>query len=380
VACIALLWSRFGPYHWARLGAAARAGQAQGLDVVGIEVAGEDGEYGWDHIEQGWGARRVTLFPNDNYHDLGRSRIAQAVCSALDELDPAAVATNGWAMPEARASLRWCSHRGRRCIVMSETKSDDRPRTRWKEWGKRLMLRRFDAALVGGRAHAAYLCELGFSAGRIHFGYDAVDNEHFHSGAATARDHAETLREKLRLPKRYFLASTRFLRRKNVDGLLRAYSVYRHRSAGPPWGLVVLGRGEEEARLQSIEQALRVEGVIWPGFVQYPQLPIYYGLAGAFVHAAKREAWGLVVNEAAASGLPLIVSKTVGAAAELVWEGRNGLLFDPEDDEELADALLRISSATPYRRTAMARVSQETVRDWGPERFAGGLLAAAIPD
>jgi glycosyltransferase involved in cell wall biosynthesis len=359
------------------LRAAARAGQAQGLEVVGIEVAAKDREYGWDPIEQVSEARRVTLFPKENYHELSGRRIAQAVCSVLDELDPAAVATNGWAMPEARATLRWCSRRGRRSIVMSESKSDDRPRTRWKEWGKRVMLKRFHAALVGGRAHAAYLCELGFPAGRIHFGYDAVDNQHFHSGAAAAKDQAETLREALCLPEQYFLASTRFLRRKNVDGLLRAYSVYRHRSAGPPWGLVVLGSGKEEARLRSIERELRVKGVTWPGFVQYPHLPAYYGLASAFVHPAKREAWGLVVNEAAASGLPLIVSRTAGAAGELVQEGRNGMSFDPDDDDQLADALLRISSATPDHRTAMARVSQETARHWGPERFATGLLAAA---
>jgi glycosyltransferase involved in cell wall biosynthesis len=259
---------------------------------------------------------------------------------------------------------------------MSESKSDDRPRARWKEWGKRVVLKRFHAALVGGRAHAAYLCELGFPAGHIHLGYDAVDNEHFHSGAAAARDQAETLREALRLPQQYFLASTRLLRRKNVDGLLRAYALYRRRSAAPPWGLVVLGRGEEEARLRSIERELRVEGVTWPGFVQYPQLPAYYGLASAFVHPAKREAWGLVVNEAAASGLPLIVSKAAGAAGELVQEGRNGLSFDPQDDHQLADALVRIASATPHRRAEMGRISHATIRDWGPERFASGLLAA----
>ena len=56
-----------------------------------------------------------------------------------------------------------------------------------------------------------------------------------------------------------------------------------------------------------------------------------YGLASAFVHPSTTEQWGLVVNEAAAAGLPLIVSERCGCAPELVRQGVTGFLFDPYD-------------------------------------------------
>ena len=91
---------------------------------------------------------------------------------------------------------------------------------------------------------------------------------------------------------------------------------------------MVLGSGVEETYLRRLAVEIRLKGVVWPGFVQYDMLPVYYGLASAFVHPAKSEPWGLVVNEAAASGLPLLVSRTVGAQYELVEDGRNGYLLD----------------------------------------------------
>src|SRR5208337_5127598 len=79
-----------------------------------------------------------------------------------------------------------------------------------------------------------------------------------------------------------------------------------------------------------------------PGFKQYEELPAYYGLAGAFVHASTAEQWGLVANEAMASGLPVLVSNRCGCATELVEEGRNGFAFDPENVEQLAGFMRRL--------------------------------------
>ncbi len=165
--CIAIVWARFGPYHWARLRAAADAGAELGTRVVGIEMASDDEEYAWDRIDHAEGAERVRVFSGESYHCVDAARLRQGIRSALDRLDPDAVAVNGWSPPEAREALRWCVERRRRCIVMSESKADDRARVFWKEWTKRLIVRRFDAALVGGAAQALYLESLGFPSERI---------------------------------------------------------------------------------------------------------------------------------------------------------------------------------------------------------------------
>ena len=374
---LAILWSRFGPYHLARLRGAAAMAAPHGVAVVGVEVASRDQDYAWAHAPGADGFERRTLFPAADYHALAAGEIASAVTAALDAVDPAVVAINGWSVPEARAAAAWCRRRGRRAVLMSESKADDHERPWWKELVKRALLRRFDAALVGGRPHADYLMSLGFAHSRIRCGYDVVDNAYFEEKACAARTEAEQLRRRLGLPDTYFLACTRFLARKNVDGLLRAYSLYRERAKGRAWGLVVIGSGEEERNLRALAGALGLHDVPWPGFVQYDLLPAYFGLAGALVHAAKSEAWGLVVNEAAASGLPLLVARTVGARYELVRHGENGLLFDPADREAMAAALAAIAAMPQARRLAMGQASQRIVADWTPGRFGHELIAAA---
>jgi glycosyltransferase involved in cell wall biosynthesis len=259
---------------------------------------------------------------------------------------------------------------------MSETKRDDSRRVWWRELVKRHILRDAAAALVGGREQADYLVKLGLARERIFIGYDVVDNDYFRDGAAKARRDAVALRKQYELPKNYFFVCTRLLPRKNVDGLLEAYAAYR-RLSHDPWHLVIAGSGAEEEALRKLERRLGVEGVKWAGFVQYEELPIYYGLASAFIHPAKSEPWGLVVNEAAASGLPLLVASSVGARYELLANEQNGLVFDPRSIDELSQALLRLSTMPESEREAMGRRSEAIVGEWGPPRFAKELLAAA---
>jgi glycosyltransferase involved in cell wall biosynthesis len=118
--------------------------------------------------------------------------------------------------------------------------------------------------------------------------------------------------------------------------------------------------------------------VAWPGFIQYGELPRYFGLAGAFVHPAYAEPWGLVVNEALASSLPVIVSRTVGARYELLCEGQNGFSFDPSAPDQLADRLLEISRLDRDRLAAMRTAAFATASKWTLERFGRGLMAMAL--
>lgn len=139
---------------------------------------------------------------------------------------------------------------------------------------------------------------------------------------------------------------------------------------------MILGDGELRPELEAQRAALRLEDdVLLPGFKQYDELPSWYGAAGCFVHASTSEQWGLVVNEAMASGLPVLVSDRCGCAVDLVQEGRNGFCFDPLDAQKLAGLLDRMSRASTDR-VAMGEASRVLISPWGPERFAQGLKIA----
>jgi glycosyltransferase involved in cell wall biosynthesis len=111
-----------------------------------------------------------------------------------------------------------------------------------------------------------------------------------------------------------------------------------------------------------------------PGFVQYDGLRALYARAGAFILPSVSDPWGLVVNEAMAAGLPVLVSNRCGCAPDLVEEGRNGFTFDPYDIEGLARLMLRMSSMSDAERAAMGQASREIIRRWTPETFATNLM------
>jgi glycosyltransferase involved in cell wall biosynthesis len=117
--------------------------------------------------------------------------------------------------------------------------------------------------------------------------------------------------------------------------------------------------------------------VHFPGFKQAGELPAYYGLAQVFILASSHfEPWGLVVNEAMAAGLPVLVSKACGCAVDLVQEGVNGFTFDPYDVQGLARLLEKMSSRE-VDLPAMGAASRRLIADWTPGVFAQNLFNAA---
>jgi glycosyltransferase involved in cell wall biosynthesis len=301
------------------------------------------------------------------------------------QFKPQAVFLPGWCCVGSLMGQHWCNVNGVPSVVMSESNGWDEKRVAFKEWVKRRVSSMYSAALVGGTTHKAYLVELGMAPESVFFGYDAVDNDHFASNADDATRHDSELRKRYRLPDHFFLASARFVEKKNLWRLIDAYANYRKRAlmAAHPdprgaWDFVLLGDGPLCAALQAQISALNLEDhVLLPGFKSYAELPIYYGLAHAFVHASITEQWGLVVNEAMASGLPVLVSNRCGCAAELVTSGRNGFTFDAQDGEQLTQLMLKIASMDPMERMRLSQGGREIISRWGPERYAQGVSSAA---
>jgi glycosyltransferase involved in cell wall biosynthesis len=239
------------------------------------------------------------------------------------------------------------------------------------------VVRNFQTGLLGGSRHVAYLRRLGVPTERCFLGYDVVDNEHFAVGSDSARRGAD--RGPLGLPPKYFISVSRFIAKKNVPVILEAFSRFRDTGGAEArdWHLVLLGDGALRPRYEQRVSELGLEGsVLMPGFKQYDELPAYYGLAGAFVLGSTEEQWGLVVNEAMAAGLPVLVSRRCGCAPDLVREGENGFTFDPHDSGELAGLMARVA-ANADDRAKMGDAARRTVGEWAPETFGRNLWRAA---
>jgi glycosyltransferase involved in cell wall biosynthesis len=238
-------------------------------------------------------------------------------------------------------------------------------------------MRMFGAALVGGRRHAAYLESLGMPRERIAFGYNAVDHDYWMRESERAR-RAGRIDSVPASP--YFVAVNRFVGEKQMTELVDAYAEYRRRARGDGvWALALLGDGPKRGEIERRVMAHGLGGVVHlPGFRQGAELANWYAHAGAFVHPSRMEPWGLVGNEAAASGIPLLISNRAGCVETLVPEpaGWTGRRFDPFDLGELVDAMEWVSGLPADERVAMGQRARAIGGAWGPERFADGMMEA----
>jgi 1,2-diacylglycerol 3-alpha-glucosyltransferase len=380
---LTILFSHIGPYHIARLKAVSMTAQAAGWQLTALQSIGQTTEHPWGDLETLEGVTLRTLLPEPdqaNSHPECSAAVA-ALKPCLDEIKPDVVAIPGWGFPLSRAALKWCQQHKIPAVLMSESKRDDEKRSWWKEQLKSwLYVRKYASALVGGPAHRQYLIDLGMGGDRIFYGYDVVDNHYFREQAAITRQNSLSIRQAQPdipdLP--YFLAVTRLLPRKNITRLVEAYAHYCWQvGTQQAWHLVICGSGEQAGQIRQMTASYQLNHLVHlPGFLTYQQIAHWYALANAFVHPALVEQWGLVVNEACATGLPILCSQTVGACDSLVQDGFNGFTFNPYFSQELTQSLVAMHQLSEAERLQMGQASQQLVANLAPEKFGQGLYQA----
>jgi 1,2-diacylglycerol 3-alpha-glucosyltransferase len=356
---IAFLVQKIGPYHHARLEAAARFGR-----IIVIEFRKHDAVYAWDSVG----------------HDASyEKRLAEkgGLEAALAACTPGVVVCTGYADPEIQRGMCWAMKHMKPLVVCSDSTFDDEPRVAWREMLKRRLVALFHAGLAAGTRSAQYLQYLGIREERIFRHWDVVDNAYFSREADIARRDDHDIRSLLGLSSNFFLCVARFVPKKNLSGLLTAFADYTRRAGTHAWSLVLSGSGPlDNALRRQVEEQGVVRRVHFVGFQQYSALPTYYGLAGALVLPSLSDQWGLVVNEAMAAGLPVVVSGRCGCAPDLVEEGANGFVFDPANLTQLTNRLGEIAGMSTERLAAMGQRSREIMSRFSPESFATGLWAA----
>ncbi|MEP6893404.1 MAG: glycosyltransferase family 4 protein, partial [Gaiellaceae bacterium] len=138
--------------------------------------------------------------------------------------------------------------------------------------------------------------------------------------------------------------------------------------------IVVFGRGPDGSALEQLasEVGVRlrlVDDLPWERVVEA------YVAADIFALLSTHEPWGVVVNEAAACGLPLVLSDRVGAAYDLLRDGENGALV-PAGDVAAASAAIRRLATDPELRLAQGASSRELMAGWGYEPSVEAFMAA----
>jgi glycosyltransferase involved in cell wall biosynthesis len=159
--------------------------------------------------------------------------------------------------------------------------------------------------------------------------------------------------------------------RKNVDGVLRAHGIVASSLSDVP-PLVVAGSGFQPDRVERLRKnGLGLRGVVFPGFVEYADMPALYSLAQALVFPSHSESFGIPLIEAMACGCPVITANTT-ACPEVVSNA--GLVVDPDSPQELAAAMLRLAT-DPALTMRLRRRGYQRAAEFSWERSARKLLA-----
>jgi glycosyltransferase involved in cell wall biosynthesis len=207
----------------------------------------------------------------------------------------------------------------------------------------------------------------------------AVNNSYFAELTAAAAPRESGLRAELNLaPHRpVILFASKLQTRKHAAHLVEAYRSFiaTQLAATRPY-LVIVGDGEERSNLEALVHSLHLEeDVRFAGFRNQSELPRFFHLSSVFVLPSRHEPWGLIVNEAMASGIPVIVSTDVGSHADLVSNGIEGCVFPVGDIPALTAALHHIF-ATPETAARMGQAAARRVATWTYEEDLLGLRAA----
>jgi 1,2-diacylglycerol 3-alpha-glucosyltransferase len=364
---IAVIFTNYGPYHLARLEALYRQAKLKGWKVVGIELSRTEQKYPWKADVSALACPFISVFEQP-LETISVRQFARQLPEVLSKVSPDVLAIAGYAHPGILTALLWGIWHRKVRILMSASKESDTQRSSIKELPKRWLIDRYHAGLVGGKPQAQYLAKLGMSQNRIFCGYNVVDNQAFHPQMI------RSLANPIQNP--FFLAINRFVAKKNIPNLIEAYGAYCEQAGSEAWDLVLCGDGKLRSQIEQRIAELKLQHKVHlPGFLQQEQLLPYFAHAGCFVHASLQEQWGLVVNEAMAAGLPVLVSDRCGCYSDLVIEGVNGFGFDPERVDQLTEQLLKMSSEL-IDREAMGKAALAHIQNFSPDRFADSLLQA----
>lgn len=347
---VLLIWDRLGDYHRARWKALS---QVMGtVNVYAADFGRTDNLYKWENSYADDPQYVLLSEKAVNKSDI-RKRFIQFT-HILSQKQISAVGIPGYGRIEYILFILYARLTGRRVILFAES---------WYGQGqlfnlfKGLFLRICcHTFLVSGkRAFQHFNSRLRISEHRIQTGYSVVDNAHFASinKPTSSKTHRPAV-----------LCIARFSQEKNLSHLIEAFV---QSEACHLYNLYIVGGGPLLPSLKSI--AREYSNISLMEWVSYHELPAIYQKADVFVLPSIFEPWGLVVNEAMAAGLPVIVSEQCGCTPDLITK-QNGWVFDARQPEQLVSVFNQIANTEMSTLQQMGKHSLQIIEHFSPQIWA----------
>lgn len=361
---VVILHTDFRIYWPARIYALQQILKKNNMELHVVEIAGEGSPYSFadkktDYAIDNWN----ILFPNSKMENLSMSVTKKAILKELNKINPDVVIAGAIAFPSGAISTLWCKRNGKKVIIFDDAKIADVKRGGLVNFIKRRIYHNVDAMLYPSKEWDSTGLYWEFKKEQIFYGVDVVDNDFW----ALNNDNFKY--------KNYFLFVGRQIEVKNIFFLLKAYLKYSE-IVDNPKKLIIVGNGPLRKNIESFIKDNKLNKVILIDFVQQKELPSIYKNATAFILPSFSETWGLVINEALASGCPVLASKKCGATDSLIIDGKNGYSFDPYDIDDLLNKMLLINSMDQNSWNKLSQNALLKSKEFSTDLFASSLLNA----
>ncbi len=240
------------------------------------------------------------------------------------------------------------------------------PRSVWKSLLKRLLLpfiiKHADFLMPLGKFQAEYLIHYGAKAKDIYYFPNTSDIDFFTDKSNKYRKKKNEVKQELGIKSKYIVLYVgRLSEEKGLPTLLKAFKEIK--SSYDDITLVIIGEGQLRGALKNLTSKKEIDNVRFEGFVENKDLPRYYAIADIFVLPSRNEPWGVVVTEAMACSLPLILSDKVGSRGDLLREGKNGFCFNNDNSRQLASHIKRFLK-NPASIEKMGKNSREIIKNF----------------
>lgn len=306
----------------------------------------------------------TCLFPDKRPGNLKSKEIRNRLFAALDLLQPDIVIATPVVFYAGALALRWAKQNGKQFIMSEDTRPAQFKRNKIVQTIKNILIRQADGLWLPAKDYHEDYFRLHKRAFFI-YGCDTIDNDYF--SPSSNKNSYENFS---------ILCVARLVPIKNLDRLLQAWQLVELRKTG--YKLIITGSGPEEENLRRLQKSLQLTTVEFKGAIDNEDLPAYYHNSDAFILPSLSETWGLVVNEAMAAGLPVLLSRHVNAGRTLLEEGVNGYAFDPYQVNSIAAAILKYIHLNKEEKESMSRRSREIISSMSYENMSSQLLKALI--
>jgi glycosyltransferase involved in cell wall biosynthesis len=268
----------------------------------------------------------------------------------------------------AQATLYKWQHREARLVIWATlSEHTEQGRGILREQLRRWILPRADAVLVNGASGARYVQRFGVPKERIFLVPQTTEIQTFMCAS---------LQRPVATARRLFF-SGQLIERKGLVPFLQVLARWAQLHPGERVEFWLLGDGPQRTALARLPLPGNVE-LRFLGTADYDRLPHFYAQAGILAFPTLADEWGMVVNEALATGMPVLGSVHSQAVEELVKDGENGWTFRPDHPEEMYGALDRALTVSEEQLNRMRANARESIRRLTPEFVAERITEAIL--